>query len=308
MAAHVVDRAHCAVGRDSVTGAMPAGEFGPRALKDIRQAMVDAGWYRSSVNDGVAIVVRAFKEAVASEIVSAEAVVALQCVKSLKRGELGVREGEPVKAVALSDVQAIKPYLSRQVAAIVDVMLLTGARCDEVVRMRPIDIDVSGEVWCYRPADGHKTEHLGRDRLIHIGPKCQAVVEPFLAGRPVDSPLFSPAEAEAERQQARHEQRETPESCGNKPGSNRSANPEKKPGDCYNTPSVRRAIQRACKRAGVEPWSPHQLRHRAATEIRRAAGVEAAAAVLDHHSARLTDEIYAQRDQSKAAEVIAKVG
>jgi integrase len=288
-------------------GAIPAADFGPKALQDLRQQMVDKGWSRGHVNDSVAVIIRAFKQAVAAEVVKPEAVVALECVKPLKRGELGVSEGEKVKGVAIADVEAVKPYLSRQVVAIIDTMLLTGARCDEVVRMRPIDLDTTGQVWTYRP-DGHKSEHHGRDRLIHIGPKAQAVIEPYLAGRGTHTPLFSPADAEAERRQKQHEQRQTPEKYGNKPGSNRKANPAKQPRQQYDTAAVRRAITRACDKASVSRWTPHQLRHTAATEIRRAAGVEAAALVLGHASATLTDAVYAERDHAKAAEVIARVG
>jgi integrase len=291
----------------ATAGSMPAHEFGPAALRQVRQAMVDQDWTRDYVNQSVALVIRAFEEAVSREVVTPEAVVGLKCVKPLKRGELGVREGEKVKGVPSADVEAVKPYLSRQMVAIIDLMRLTGARCDEIVNMRSLDIDTSGEVWCYRPRR-HKSEQHGHDRLIHVGPKAQAVIQSFRAGRPVNKPLFSPAEAEAERLQQQHAQRKTPANQGNRPGTNRKQAPAKAPREQYDTTAVRRAIQRACQKAGVQRWSPHQLRHTAATEIRRAAGVEAAAAVLGHASPTLTDAVYAERDYSKAAEVIARVG
>ena len=47
--------------------------------------------------------------------------------------------------------------------------------------MRPIDIDTAGRVWLYKPKQ-HKNLYRGRIRTIYLGPKAQAVIQPFLAG------------------------------------------------------------------------------------------------------------------------------
>jgi integrase len=75
----------------------------------------------------------------------------------------------------------------------------------------------------------------------------------------------------------------------------------------YTTTSYRRAIACACKRAGVPQWFPHQLRHSAATRLRKEFGLDAARAVLGHSSPVVT-EVYAELDSAKAAEVMAKIG
>ena len=54
-------------------------------------------------------------------------------------------------------------------------------------------------------------------------------------------------------------------------------------------------------------WHPHQLRHTAATELRRRFGIEAARVVLGHRSAAIT-EVYAEIDQGKAAAIMGEVG
>jgi site-specific recombinase XerC len=54
-------------------------------------------------------------------------------------------------------------------------------------------------------------------------------------------------------------------------------------------------------------WSPNPLRHTAATEIRRQFGLEAAQVTLGHSNANVT-QIYAERDLSKAAEIMRQVG
>ena len=54
-------------------------------------------------------------------------------------------------------------------------------------------------------------------------------------------------------------------------------------------------------------WSPNQLRHNAATYLRKQFGIEAARVVLGHSSAAVT-EVYAELDLAKAADIMAKVG
>ena len=55
-------------------------------------------------------------------------------------------------------------------------------------------------------------------------------------------------------------------------------------------------------------WFPHQLRHSAATLIRRKFGLEAARIALGHSSALVTDAVYAERDMDKVVEVMKKIG
>lgn len=55
-------------------------------------------------------------------------------------------------------------------------------------------------------------------------------------------------------------------------------------------------------------WHPHQLRHNAATLLRREFGLEAAQLALGHSSAEITDAVYAERDDMKAIEITRKIG
>jgi len=55
-------------------------------------------------------------------------------------------------------------------------------------------------------------------------------------------------------------------------------------------------------------WHPHQLRHIAATEIRRSFGLESAQLALGHSSAQVTDAVYAERDHTKVMELMRRVG
>lgn len=54
-------------------------------------------------------------------------------------------------------------------------------------------------------------------------------------------------------------------------------------------------------------WHPHQLRHNAATFLRKEFGLETARIILGHRSAAITT-IYAEADQQKAIEAMLRVG
>ncbi len=169
--------------------------------------------------------------------------------------------------------------------------------------MRSRDVDTSGSVWTYRP-ESHKAEHHGRERVIHVGPRAQAVLRPWLRAEP-EAFLFSPAEAMAERRSALRQSRRTPVQPSQR--DRRKRDPRKSPGVRYDTDSYRRAIAYGCKRAGVAKWHPHQLRHNAATRLRKEFGLDTARAVLGHSSTPVT-EVYAERDSRAAAEAMERVG
>jgi integrase len=232
----------------------------------------------------------------------------------------------------------------RPVRALVRLQLLTGARAGELLGMRACDIEMNPRsgVWIYRP-EQHKNAFREHERTIYLGPRAQRILRRFLVGRPTTAFLFSPAEADAERRARLHNARRTPLNQGNRPGSNRRTAPLRSPGDCYTTASYRRAIWYACDRAFPPPaplakvsketikqwevrlkghrqwdalldwrrehrWHPHQLRHTAATTLRRQFGLEAAQLTLGHSSATVTDAVYAERDHAKVIEIMNRVG
>jgi integrase len=83
--------------------------------------------------------------------------------------------------------------------------------------------------------------------------------------------------------------------------------PKRVLGDRYNNRSYGHAVARACDKAGVSHWAPNQLRHNAATLLRREFGLDVAKAVLGHSSVMPT-QAYAEQDMKAAAAAMAKVG
>ena len=106
-------------------------------------------------------------------------------------------------------MDAVRPHGSRQIWAIIELQRLTGMRPAEVRLMRTCDIAMSGSTWEYRPQE-HKTEHHdGSKRIVHLGPKAQEILKPWLRTE-LRAYLFQPREAEAERHAAQRKARKTP--------------------------------------------------------------------------------------------------
>lgn len=282
-----------------------AVDFGPLALKAVRTKLVERGCARKTVNDNTRRVVRMFRWGVAEQLVPPMVLQALLAVEGLRKGSGDARETAPIMPVENSIVDAALEHLPAVVADMVRLQRLTGCRPAEVCILRPCDLDRTGDVWTYKP-ESHKTEHHGRERIIFIGPQAQGVLLRYLA-RAADTYCFRPCDSEAKRLAEQEANRKTPASCGNCRGSNTKKHPKRKPGLRYTTDSYRRAIHRACDRAGVARWSPNRLRHTAATAIRREFGLEAAQVILGHSQANVT-QVYAERDLAKGLEVAAKIG
>lgn len=191
----------------------------------------------------------------------------------------------------------------RQVWAMIQLQLLTGMRPGEARLMRGCDLDVSGNIWTYSPVS-HKTEHYGIERTVYLGPRAREVIKPFLE---IDTSafLFSPTDAMAERRASQRRQRKTMVQPSQV--SRRKAHPRRRPGDHYCREAYRGAVQRACVKAGVPPWTPAQLRHNAATRFRKEYGLKVAQIMLGHQSAEVT-QIYAERDRDRAMAVVARIG
>lgn len=329
-------------------GHTPVQEFGPLALKALQQEMIRLDWCRKSINKQIRRLIAVFKWAASQEKLSAAIYEQLRTVPPLKRGRTLARETKRVRPVPDELIQAIEPFVARPVWALVRLQLLTGARPGELVILRGIDLHTQNAIWTVEPEE-HKTSYLEIAKTIYFGPQAQVILQEFLRNRPLDKYLFSPVEAEEQRRRQLHAARKTPPTYGNRPGTNRVANPAWAPTDRYTVNSYRRAIERGCDlafpppeslarrrvpggkgtrwekkaewkaRLGPEAWTelqkwqkahrwhPHQLRHNAATYLRKEFGLDVARVILGHSSIAVT-EIYAEQDEAKARRVIRKIG
>lgn len=326
-------------------GRLRAREFGPRKLKEVRQAMIDAGWSRESINSHVGRIRRMFRWAVADELLPVDVYQALATVTGLRAGRTEARETEDVPPVPVETVEATIAHLSPILAAMVRLQLLTGMRPGEVCSLRPCDVTIGTDgVWCYRP-DQHKTAHHGKERRIYIGPEGQGSLRPFLDRDP-EAFCFSPAESRAAFDAEKRANRQTPMTPSQR-ARRRKRKPKRTPQARYSKDSYRRAIERGCEKAFGMPaellnvnrtvarmtdasdtereaarerlsaeasawraehcWSPNQLRHTRGTLIRERFGLEAAQVVLGHSDANVT-QVYAERDFATAAKIMREIG
>src|SRR5581483_11001612 len=287
-------------------------DFGPLALKAVREEMIrhpitrrvrvkDAnghlvevdkvlrvGLARTLVNKHVGRLKRMFKWAVENELVPASVYQALAAVAGLRKDRTTAREKPPVRPVPEEDIQRVLAEVPPVISAVIRLQLLCGGRPQDVVEMRAGDIDRDGSLWEYRPGR-HKSEHRGRDRVLYLGPRAQAVLTPYLEGLAPDAYVLSPRRAEPARQAERRQRRggAANEAPLRTKTSHRLRNH-------YDSQSYRRAIRRACERLGVPVWFPLQLRHNAGTLIRKLYGLEASQAVLGHAELGVT-QVYAEK-------------
>lgn len=322
-------------------GGTPAAEFGPLALKTVRQRFIGKGWSRRTVNARVERVRRIFKWGVAEEMVSATVHQALAAVSGLQRGRTTAREAEPVLPVGDADVDATLPHVNRHVRGLVQFQRLTGCRPSEACLVRRCDIDMTGGAWLYSPHH-HKNTHRGKRRTIAIGPKGQELLKQFFTPDASDY-VFSPARAVEEFRAERAAKRKTPNypSHAKRNERLRVKSPKRRPAARYTRLSYLTAVTRACDRAfppvgelaqgegesvakwwaRLTPeqrtavkvwrkehhWHPNQLRHTFATRVRKEHGLEAAQVLLGHSKADVT-QVYAERNETLAAAIVSKIG
>lgn len=285
-------------------GRTSVNEFGPLALKSVREEMIKADLCRNEINKRVGRIVRMFKWGVENEHVEAMTHHALSQVRGLSRGRTPARESTPIKPVSDVHVDAIKLFVPRQVWSMVQLQRITGMRPGEVCMIRTGDIDRSGSVWVYRPGS-HKTEHHGHERKVYLGPNAQDVLKRWLRDDP-SAYLFSPKEELEERSSERRASRKS-KVQPSQARRFRKKSPKKGPGDFYEVRSYNRAISRACEKAGIPHWHANQLRHSAATVIRRDFGLDVASLILGHRGVGVT-QVYAERDEARAVSVVGQVG
>ena len=280
-------------------------DFGIQEFKAIREQWIRKKHAREYVNKQAKRIIAFVKWLVGEGMLEPTVHQALRCVQPLKKGRCDCPESEKVRPVDEATIEKTIPHLSPVVADMVRLQSLIGCRPGELVKLKPAMVDTSGSVWVIT-IEEHKNSWRGHLRKIYVGPKAQAILKPYL-DRPKDAFCFSPAESMEQRLQARASNRITAMSCGNRRGSNRVSSPKKKPGQSYSTITYCKAIHYACRKARIPLWSPNQLRHKVATELREREGVESASVILGH--AHLpTTEIYAEASTKKALEVALRHG
>lgn len=257
-------------------GAKPAQDVTPADLAATRRRLLEKGLSRHTVNAYISRMVRAYQWACDPEtaLLEPELIAKMQAIRPLKFGRTQARETEPVHAAPEDDIDAVlrmldgdtangrERYQQDRLAAMIRLQAATGMRPGELCGMvaEGLKRGQGDGLWRYYPPE-HKTEHHGHERTVYLESDAQAVLERWMA---------------------RAEIRDTGRIFGT------SVN------------SYRRALQRACMRAGVPPIKPHQLRHTAATAMARRLPLRTVGGMLGHHSIAMTERYATQTDHEIA--------
>lgn len=229
-------------------GSTQIDSFGPRDMINVINHWIESGIVRRSVNDRHRIIAQFFRWCGVWGYLPVDAWMRVKVVESQKEGRSKAPDLPEREPPRLEHVRAVQEIVCDRVSDMIELQMITGMRSCEICAMRPLDIDMTGEIWVYtvRP-EYNKTTHKKKKRVVMLGCKCQEILKKYIAIRKPEQEVF--------RTQY------------NGP---------------YTPPNYRGVIRFSCIKLGIPIWFPHLLRHHAATEIRAKYGLDAARAILGH--------------------------
>ena len=239
-------------------------EFGPLALKAVREKYIRAGWCRKYINKSVCRVRHLFRWGCENELVEPATLQKLEAVSPLLAGRTEAPDRPARKPVPQEQIDAVRAVLCQRHRDLLDLQLLTAARSGELLKLTTEMLDRRGAIWTAKITN-HKCAHHGKERVLYFGPLAQLILARYLSADPSQR-LF----------------------------------PVRR--DTYS-----KAIGYALKKLKLPHWSPHWLRHTAASRYREEFGLESAQVMLGHSKADMT-QLYAQQNHKAAVAVVAKIG
>ena len=277
-------------------------EFGYEELKNIQTAHDrNDRLCRESVNKKIDNIRAVFRWGRENRLVPREVLADLDLVKNLRRGQCRSVDYRPIRAVPDESVTAILKHLSPTLRAMVLLQRATGWRPEEVRILRLADLDRRQTPWEYRPTS-YKTERVKADAVLMVGPTARQIISDYarLSQReefPPEEYLFRPEDSRRFYYRERYSRGKTA----------RGEEYDIQDRDYYSRSSYARAIRVACQLAGVQPFTPYQLRHSKATEIERVEGLKGVQAALGHTNPN-TSRRYVDPDSELAARIAENYG
>lgn len=244
-----------------------------------RDQLIARGNGRLHINQTVARIVRGLRWLAEHGHIPDASAMAVRLLAPLPAFRRGVPESPGVKPVDWPTVEKTLEHLSEFWRAMILLQWHTGMRPGEVCSLRVDEVHTAGDTWVIDKGRNHKMAYKGKSKIIRIGPNGQKVLERWVSIAKAKKQMFVFRARNAVGVEAEH----APET------------------------SYCHAVARACKKAGVETWSPNQLRHAYATRLRSGAGLDAAQLMLGHSTADVT-QIYAEVDLKKASELAERFG
>lgn len=253
---------------------LPLDQFGPLRLRGVQTCMIESGLSRQTCMDYAARIRSAFRWAVAEEWIEPKIAEALRYTRPPKtNGHARTDLHVPTDA----EISQALTHLPMRAIVAVKVQFLTAMRPGELLLMRPCDLRTRPEsdLLEYRPRH-HKTAHLGRDRVVLLGPQAQTDLRPALDTTLDEWPVFRAAKTNGRPHQW----------------------------------SVRRyhaMLTRACDGADVPRFNPRSLRHAGLRRLEKLASARAAQQAAGHASPSTT-RIYLGDSAVDAARALSRFG
>jgi len=182
--------------------------------------------------------------------------VELSTLRPLPAHRSRARETPPRRPAVLDHVRLAMPLLPPHARDVCHLLMLTAMRLSEVLEAVSGDIHVDDHGARFTPRQ-HKTAHHNKARVIPLSGQALSIVQRYWHPLCPDDPLFSAPRSRSRR--------------------------------FYSDDALRKAIARACTKAGVPAFTPHQIRHAVARFVRQSHGLDAACALLGHSSTAMTE-------------------
>ncbi len=293
----------------STLGALPVAKLTEAALIAWRDVLEqNRKRTRSGINRLVAAALQVLRWGRSRGLVPKPVWADVSVIEPLKRGEVGDRpeKGRPRRAVTAAEAEQVAAKACRQVGAMIRLQALCGMRPGEVCAMRWCDIDKSpipGDTtgcWTYIVPNG-KTSHHGHVTRYLLPAVAQEILLQFPA-LPL-AYIFSPTTAMEERRAKLRSGRKTKLTPSQH---HRDSVARRDYATRWGLNEYRHAVDRACARAGVPRFTPHELRHGFVTWAANTLSLTAAAAAANHRNLTTTQG-YVHVRQEDALAVAAAV-
>ena len=267
-------------------GAFPVSKMTESVLISWRDELErDPRLTRRGINRKLQAALQVFKWGRTRGLVSKMVWADISVIEPLKKGEVGDRpeRGRARRAVTLEEVEQVAKHCAPQVADILQLQAICGMRPSEALSLRwhdiskePLQDDPLG-CWIYTVPGGGKTGHHGHVTRYMLPPAAQAILENYPA-LPMTW-MFSPSKAMTERRARRRRQRRSKVSPSQ---ARRDRNALRDYADKWGVNEYRRHVLRACEKAGIKPFTPHEVRHGFATWVANNQSILAASQALNH--------------------------
>ena len=282
---------------------MPTADFDSYLLLEIQNDFLNKDYNRINCNRYINLIIHIFRWGETRRLVPSGKFIQLKAIDPLLPGK--GREPHDRLDVPYEIVERTLPYLLPVYQAFIRILMLTGARPSEILRMKVADIErkkvkIDGkmtEIWVFSP-ENHKTARKNKRRVITFRAKEQSILAPYIATKESSSPIFTPKDAILEHYEKRYTKRTLPDYVRDR------LTPQ------FRTMVVSHALRKAIRRANCElppekqipRWTLYQIRHTFASQAALRLGDEAAALLLGHADPKMLRRRYDHSQEQRITE------